>query len=219
MGFSPKADYCAIATKKDHTARIYKVNKLTDINSWTMLQEVKDHTQTISDIDWSADNKIITSSHDRSVFAWKQISDSKWERMLVNIDIKLSIIVSKWAPSAKKFALGSTCNTIALGFFNIESQCWTVSTRNHHSKNPISTSPIISLCFHPSSNLLAVGTADFKVKIVTASFKSSKEKMIIQSKVEDNPYKGPFDNVESLFEILFTIENVGGWVNHVSFEN
>ena len=118
MDFSPKADYCAIATKKDHTAHIYKVNKLTDINSWTLLQDMKDHTQTIGDIHWASDNKIITSSHDRSVFAWKQVSDTKWERMLVNIDIKLSIIVSRWAPSAKKFALGSTCNTIALGFFN-----------------------------------------------------------------------------------------------------
>jgi WD40 repeat protein len=160
---------------------------------------MKDHSQTIGDIDWAADNKLITSSHDRSVFAWKQISNDKWERMLVNIDIKLSIIVSRWAPSAKKFALGSTCNTIALGFFNIDAQCWTVSTRNHHSKNPISTSPIISLCFHPSSNLLAVGTADYKVKLVTTSFKQSKDKSIIASKVEDNPYQGPFDNIDTLF--------------------
>ena len=118
MDFSPKGDYCAIGTKKDHTAHIYKVNKLNDINSWVLLQDMKDHTQTIADIHWANDNKIITSSHDRSVFAWKQVADNKWERMLVNIDIKLSIVVSKWAPSAKKFALGSTCNTIALGFFN-----------------------------------------------------------------------------------------------------
>ena len=41
--------------------------------------------------------------------------------------------------------------------------------------------------------------------------------MIIESKVEDNPYKGPFDNIDTLFEILFTIDNVGGWVNHLSF--
>jgi hypothetical protein len=39
--------------------------------------------------------------------------------MLVNIDIKLSILCVKWAPNAKKFALGASCNTLALGFFNI----------------------------------------------------------------------------------------------------
>jgi WD40 repeat protein len=107
-----------VATKKDHIARIYKVNNLTNINSWTFLQEIKDHTQTIGDVDWSADNKIVTSSHDRSVYVWRQSSESRWEKMLVNIDIKLSILVSKWAASTKKFALGSSCNTLALGFYH-----------------------------------------------------------------------------------------------------
>jgi hypothetical protein len=201
MGFSHRADFCAIATKKDHTVNIFRVVKANDINSWELLQRIKDHTQTISDVDWAADNKIITSSHDRSVFVWKPsgTSEFKWDRQLVNIDIKLSILVSKWAPSARKFALGSSCNTIALGFFNIESQCWTVSTRNHLSKNPISASPIITLCFHPSSNLLAVGTADYQVRIVTSSFKKSKDKLVIESKVEDNSYRGPFDHIDTLF--------------------
>ena len=123
--------------------------------------------------------------------------------------------MSKWAPSAKKFALGSACNTLALGIFNTEEHCWTVSTRNHHSKNPISTSPVITLCFHPSSNLLVVGTADFKVKIVTCSFKKSKNQAI--SKIEDDSYKGPFDQIDTLFEILYSMDNVGAWVNHISF--
>jgi WD40 repeat protein len=74
LAFSKKADYCVVATKKDHTARIYKVNNLTNINSWTFVQEIKDHTQTISDTDWAADNKIVTSSHDRSVYVWRQSS-------------------------------------------------------------------------------------------------------------------------------------------------
>lgn len=82
MGFSPKADYCAIATKKDHTVNIFRVVKANDINSWELLQKITDHTQTISDVDWAADNKIITSSHDRSVFVWKQSNSSefKWKR-------------------------------------------------------------------------------------------------------------------------------------------
>jgi len=74
VAFSKKADYCAVATKKDHIARIYKVKNLTNINSWVLLQEIKDHTQTISDIDWALDNKVITSSHDRSVYIWRQVS-------------------------------------------------------------------------------------------------------------------------------------------------
>lgn len=74
IAFSKKADYCVAATKKDHIARIYKVGNLININSWTLLQEIKDHTQTISDVDWSLDNRIVTSSHDRSVYVWRQAS-------------------------------------------------------------------------------------------------------------------------------------------------
>jgi WD40 repeat protein len=73
LSFSHKADYCTIATKKDHVLHIFKVRDLTNINSWTLLQGLKDHTQTIADIDWAPDNKILSSSHDRSVFVWKQV--------------------------------------------------------------------------------------------------------------------------------------------------
>ncbi len=170
-----------MATKQDHTVRVYKVNTLNQVDSWTPLQQFTDHTQTISDIDWAADRKIVTSSHDRSVVAWKQISDVKWEKMLVNIDIKLSILVCKWAPNARKFALGSACNTLGLNYFSLEENCWVCTSRN-----TISKAPIISLSFHPSSNLLAVGSADFAVRIVTSSFKNSKDPLIVASKVEVN---------------------------------
>jgi len=39
--------------------------------------------------------------------------------MLVNIDIKLSILAAKWSYSSKKFALGSSCHTLAIGFYNM----------------------------------------------------------------------------------------------------
>lgn len=179
MNFSHNAEYCAIATKKDHTIHVYKISTLNKIDSWTLLQDLKDHTQTISGIEWTSDNKILTSSHDRSVFVWKKVSENKWDRMLVNIDVKLSVLVSKWAPSGKKFTLGCACNTIALGFFNVPQNCWVMISRDHTSKVPITTSPITTLSFHPSSNLIAVGTAENKVKIVTSSLRKTKDQMII----------------------------------------
>ena len=214
LAFSPRHDYCAIATKSDHIVRVFKVTQLSSIDSWQLVQEMKDHSQTVADIDWAADNKIITSSHDRSVIVWRQVADGKWEKMLVNIDIKLSILVSKWAPSSKKFALGSSCNTLALGFYNVVAMCWTVSTRSSLAKAPITT-----LCFHPSSNMLVMGSADFSVKVIAASFKKTKDELIQQSKVEDYPYNGPFAQVDGLFEVILSIDNLGGWINHVSFEN
>ncbi len=193
---------------------LYRVRTPNDPDSWQLIQQFKELTQTVSDIDWASDRKIVTASHDRSVVVWRQVGEAKWEKMLVNIDIKLSILVARWAPSARKFAMGSACNTLAISYYNNEETCWVIT-----SKGNLTRAPITTLSFHPSSNLLAIGSADFSVKIVSSSFRASKDPLIIASKVEDYQYNGPFKNVDSMFEILFTVENLGGWINYVSFEN
>jgi len=38
--------------------------------------------------------------------------------MLVNIDVKLSVLACKWAPSSRKFALGSCPSTLTLCYFS-----------------------------------------------------------------------------------------------------
>ena len=65
---------------------------------------------------------------------------------------------------------------------------------------------------------MAVGSSDSSVKIVTCSFKRSKDEFIKKSDIEDTQYQGPFQGVDSLFETLVSIDDVGGWVNHLSFE-
>lgn len=137
-----------------------------------------EQAQPISEIDWAKDDKIISGSHDRSVFIYKRAGNNNWQKMLVNIDIKLSILCIKWAPSAKKFALGASCNSLAFGFYNTESLCWTVSSRDKICK-----APIISLSFHPSSNIVAIGSSDNSVKIVSCSFKSSKDQFVTKSDI------------------------------------
>jgi WD40 repeat protein len=89
--------------------------------------------------------------------------------MLVSIDIKLSILCAKWTISGKKFGLGSSCRTLSIGFYNIESACWTVAV-----KEKLAKSPITSLSFHPSSNVVAAGSSDNSVRLVTCNFKKSK---------------------------------------------
>lgn len=98
---------------------VYQVTSEKDIDEWRLMQQFHEHTQTISAIDWALDDKIITASHDRSVFVWtKQANQDHWTKMLANIDIKLSIMCAKWSMSSKKFALGSACNTLAIGCFS-----------------------------------------------------------------------------------------------------
>ncbi len=43
--------------------------------------------------------------------------------------------------------------------------------------------------------------------------------MIIKSNIEDNGYTGPFQRIDSLFQVIFSIESLGGWINYISFEN
>ena len=78
LAFSTNSRYCALATKLDHVVRIYAVSNFNNVDSWEFIQELKEHTQTISEVDWSSDIKLISSSHDRSVVVWRQISDTKW---------------------------------------------------------------------------------------------------------------------------------------------
>ena len=54
----------------------------------------------------------------------------------------------------------------------------------HYKQEQPYQAPITPLTFHPSSNLLAIGSADFSVKIVTSSFKGSNDPFVVSSKVE-----------------------------------
>lgn len=63
-----------------------------------------------------------------------------------------------------------------------------------------------------------MGSSDNSVKIVSCSFKQSKDPFVQKSDVEDKHYHGPFQNIDTLFDTLYAIDDVGGWVNHLSFE-
>ena len=65
---------------------------------------------------------------------------------------------------------------------------------------------------------MAVGSSDSSVRIVTCNFKRSKDPFVQKSDIEDSNYQGPFQGVDSLFETLVVMEDIGGWVNHLSFE-
>ena len=94
--------------------------------------------------------------------------------MLANIDVRLSILACKWAPSCKKFALAACPTSLIVGYYNIEGACWTGLV-----KDKIVNAPIVSVDFHPSCNLIAIGSVDGSVKIVTSSFKSKTDKLVI----------------------------------------
>jgi hypothetical protein len=95
---------------------------------------------------------------------------------------------------------------------------WTASV-----KDKIVSNPIVSLDFHPSGNIIALGIIDGSIKIVSCSFKKFSDTAVQQLKIDDFPYSGPFEKVDSFAEVLHSIDNILPnmriWINHVSFEN
>lgn len=41
LAFSLKGDYCVVATKKDQTARLFRVTTLANLDSWQLIQDFK----------------------------------------------------------------------------------------------------------------------------------------------------------------------------------
>jgi hypothetical protein len=53
--FSKNGLYCAIGTRKNFKVYIFEIKTFNDIDSWNIIQEMSDHTQSIAEIDWSLD--------------------------------------------------------------------------------------------------------------------------------------------------------------------
>lgn len=61
------------------------------------------------------------------------------------------------------------------------------------TKEKLLKAPAITLDFHPSSNILAVGCVDGSVKVVSCSFGKYTDPKDPKSNVDNkNNYKGPF---------------------------
>lgn len=107
--------------------------------------------------------------------------------MLVNIDVRLSVMACKWAPNCKKFALAALPNSLIIGYYNPELKGWVASV-----KDKIVNNPIVSIDFHASGNLIALGTLDGSVKIVSCNFRNFPDQTVQKLKIDDFPYNGPF---------------------------
>ena len=78
LAFSHTGEFCALATKKEVKVLVYRVREINSIDSWEFIQEMHDQTQTVSEIDWAKDDKIVAGSHDRSVFIYRRTGNNKW---------------------------------------------------------------------------------------------------------------------------------------------
>lgn len=122
----------------------------------------------------------MAGSHDRSLSIWSKKGDI-YNKELANLSNRLSIICAQWTANGNKFAIGTSCKSVYIGSYNHEENFWSGLLLKPKDKNPIQ-STVTSVSFHKSGNLLAVGSTDFSVRVLTCSL--SKQNVTTQADVK-----------------------------------
>ncbi|EGR28332.1 hypothetical protein IMG5_177920 [Ichthyophthirius multifiliis] len=114
--YSPDGQYCAVSLKKSNVIDIYRLSPSTykNINSWQYETTLKEHKQTISDLSFSIQNKLLSVSHDKSVFVWKK-NNQDWVKEAVDCQNSLAFLKCTWSKNGKKFAIGSGDHKVYIG--------------------------------------------------------------------------------------------------------
>lgn len=164
--FSPDKKYCAVALKTSHSVCVYQLPQDVHlIDKWVFLLELKEQTQAICSLDWSIRNKILSCSYDRSVMVWN-FNGTACNKELVYCQNKLSVLHGEWSPNGKKFAMGTSCKRAFVGYYETEQQLWsTIQIKFKEGADFQSSVTVIR--FHQSGRVMAVGSADFSIKVIT----------------------------------------------------
>jgi actin related protein 2/3 complex subunit 1A/1B len=166
-----------------------------------------EHTQTVTSIDWSKQNRIVTCAQDRNAYVWNyDESDKKWKPSLVLLRINRAATCAKWSPDGNKFAVGSGARIVSVCYFE-EANDWWVSK---HIKKPI-RSTVLCLSWYPDNSLLACGGSDFKARIFCAAIKEADKKKPEPTCWGDSK---KFGDVVGEFAAS---PAGGGWVHDVAF--
>uniref|UniRef100_A0A8B9Y6P0 Actin-related protein 2/3 complex subunit n=1 Tax=Bos mutus grunniens TaxID=30521 RepID=A0A8B9Y6P0_BOSMU len=167
----------------NHEVHIYEKSG----NKWVQEHELKEHNWQVTD---------------RNAYVWT-LKGRTWKPTLVILRINRAARCVRWAPSEKKFAVGSGSRVTSICYFEQENDWWVCK----HIKKPI-RSTVLSLDWHPNNVLLAAGSCDFKCRIFSAYIKE----------VEERPAPTPWGSKMPFGELMmFESSSSCGWVHGVCF--
>lgn len=147
------------------------------------------HTQLVTGLDWSINNRLVSISEDRTAFVWEQDSPGgNWRSVLAELRAPRAGICVAWAPNGMRFAIGLSSNDTAVCHYQENVQCWVAM------KVGLSKAAVTSVAWHPSSGYLATGSTDRRM-------------MIYDVNESGEP---PFGNAQ-------LSEDMGAWVNAIAF--
>jgi actin related protein 2/3 complex subunit 1A/1B len=182
----------------NETILIYGNANHVDPNEWVLEHTLVEHDLLVSGIDWShVTNKIVSCSHDRNAFVWT-FFDGKWNPSLVILRINRAATDVKWSPNGMKFAVASGSKTVPVCHYE-EGPNWWVSKMIKRHK-----STVLNIAWHPNSQLLATGCADYKCRVFSA---------FIEEEVDKEFDGGPLAIENGMFgELLCEFDQSTGWV-------
>jgi len=189
------ADHTKVALCPNNN-EIHIYEKKSD--EWVREHVLAEHDQVITGIDWAPKtNRIVTSSHDRNAYVWT-FDKNAWKPTLVILRIPRAATAVKWSPSENKFAVASSAKCVAVCFFDKENDWWV----SRHIKKHKST--VLSIDWHPNSQLLLTGCSDSKARVFAAWIKGT----------DSNPAATSFGDKLTFGEMLAEYP-VGSWVHSV----
>jgi actin related protein 2/3 complex subunit 1A/1B len=203
------ADYSKIAIcPNNNELHIFGKNAAGE---FVVEHRLTEHDMLISGVDWDCTtNSIVTCSHDRNAFVWKEVTlddgSVTWKPSLVILRIDKSATSVKWSPNGLKFATSCGAKCVSVCSFADEDNWWVSKTIKKHK------STVLSLAWHPNSQFLATGSTDFKCRVFSAYI----SKGGLPDPATPTPLLG---KVEEFGEAYFEFPTVAsvGWVNAVAW--
>jgi len=175
-----------------------------DASRWTRSHVLKEHDMEVCDIDWcESTNKIVTCSEDRNAFVWTyDAGERKWKPSIVILRIERAALACVWSPNGRKFAVASGSKCVPVCHFEEEHDWWVSDQIKKHK------STVLSVAWHPNSQLLATACTDFKCRIFNA----------FNDAVDEAPDSGPFAAVSDTFgDLYMELDMSKGWVEDVAW--
>merc|ERR1711934_316260 len=165
----------------------------------------KEHTQTITAIDWAPrSNHIVSCSQDRTASVWT-MTEGVWKpKMVVLKSFDRAATSVRWSPCETRFAVGSGAKQLQICAYEEENDWWIGKPVREGID-----STVFDVAFHPSSLLIAAGGCDKKICVYSVIIKALDSKAAAKEIFGDG-------RPPKFGECLASID-VGAWVNAVCF--
>ena len=180
---------------------IYTNCHAADSAAWERSFVLRKHDGIVSAIDWHpVTNKIVTCSHDRSAFVWV-LKGGEWEPQVAILPHRMACLDVKWSPDGKKFAVASGSKKALIAFYEATNDWWVAKEARKHK------STVLSLAWHPSSQVLATVACDYTCRVTSAFVEG----------LDAAPAATPFGALPEAGETLQEFEITRAWVNDVAW--